>query len=68
MDRAIGRLLVRLLREDDAQDLIEYALLTSAIGIAGLAIFPSIQSRMSALFSNWGTQVYNLWIPDAPAR
>jgi Flp pilus assembly pilin Flp len=63
---AAGRLFGRFLREQDGQDLVEYALLTSAIGIVGVALFPSIQTRMTTLFANWGTQVHNIWIPDDP--
>lgn len=65
--KATNRLLVRLVCEERGQDLIEYALLTSGIGIAGLALFPSIHARMGTLFDNWGTQVHSLWIPPDPS-
>jgi len=63
---AVNRLFVRFFREQHGQDLVEYALLTSAIGVVGVALFPSIRTRMSALFTSWGTQVHNLWIPNNP--
>lgn len=65
--RAVHGLFVRFVRDQSGQDLLEYALLTSAIGIVGFALFPTIRTRMATLFGNWGTQVYNCWIPpDSP--
>ena len=64
--KAANRLFVRFFREQHGQDLVEYALLTSAIGVVGVAVFPSIQTRMNTLFANWGTQVRNIWIPNDP--
>ena len=59
--------LVRLWLDDRGQDLVEYALLASIIGIVGVLIFPNIQTKMAAAFNSWGTNVYNLWVPDDPA-
>ncbi len=44
----VGRLLRQLARDDRGQDLIEYALLTGIIAIAGILLFPTIQSRWPA--------------------
>ena len=47
--------------------MIEYALLLSIIGIAAVLIMPTIQDKMAAVFSGWGTEVHdNLWIPNPP--
>jgi Flp pilus assembly pilin Flp len=57
----------RLLTEQTGQDLVEYGLLASIIAIAGVALFPSIQERIGEVFTEWGTAVYNVWIPNDPA-
>jgi Flp pilus assembly pilin Flp len=58
--------LVRLLAEEKGQDLVEYALLASIIGIAGLLVLPSIRTKMSAAFVGWGSGVSSIWIPENP--
>jgi Flp pilus assembly pilin Flp len=39
---------VRFIREDAGQDLIEYALLASAIAVLGLATAPTLVSALNA--------------------
>ena len=41
----VGRLLRQLVQDDGGQDLLEYALLTGIIAIAGILLFPTIQSK-----------------------
>ena len=57
----------RLHRDDRGQDLVEYALLAVLVGIAGVALFPTISARIGVLFGERGTAVYNQWIPSDPA-
>ena len=52
---AFLRALSRLLSEEHGQDLIEYALLSGAIGLAGVAAFNSIGSAMQAAYGVWVT-------------
>jgi Flp pilus assembly pilin Flp len=61
------RLLARLWREDEGQDLVEYGLLASAIALAGVLLFPSIKAAMNTAFQTRGTSVYDLWAPNEPA-
>ena len=61
-----SKLLAKLVRDEGGQDLIEYALLTAIIGIAGLAGLPDIVSKMGSAFSSWGSAVYGLWVPPDP--
>lgn len=49
----LGRLPSRLVRERSAQDLIEYALLTGIIAIAGILVFPTIQAKMADAYQAW---------------
>lgn len=45
--------LSRLFREDDGQDLVEYALLTATIGIAGAVAFTVLRDTMADVYANW---------------
>lgn len=54
------------LMKDDGQDLIEYALLTSIIAIAGLLLFPGLLTKMANALSGWGSSVQAIWVPNDP--
>ena len=56
----------RFLADEGGQDLVEYALLATIIGIAGYLVLPAIGPKMGNAFSNWGTQVWNAWTPADP--
>jgi Flp pilus assembly pilin Flp len=58
---------MRLAVEEDGQDLIEYALLTSAIGFAGVAGFNLIGLAINAVYASWDAGVNDLWEPPDPA-
>jgi Flp pilus assembly pilin Flp len=60
----MSRLLRQLARDDAGQDLLEYALLTGIIAIAGILLFPTIQSSMASAYQNWNDNAYA--ISDAP--
>ena len=60
-------LLRRLFVEDEGQDLIEYALLTGAIGFAGVVGFDLISAAINAVYSSWDAGVNSLWEPPDPA-
>ena len=55
----------RLWRDDDGQDVIEYALLTAAIGLAGVATWPLIEVAIGAAYQRLDQQTQDLWeVPD----
>ena len=60
------RLAVRLYREDDGQDLIEYVLLTGIIAVAAILIFPAMQSAMVSTYRNWNADTQAIWEPPPP--
>ena len=60
-------LLDRLIVEDEAQDLIEYALLTGAIGFAGVIGFNLIGAAINAVYGSWDGGVNSLWEPPDPS-
>jgi Flp pilus assembly pilin Flp len=55
-----------LWKDDQGADLIEYGLLATIIAVAGVALFPTIYSKLGSAFGTWGGQVYNAWIPNDP--
>lgn len=54
-------LLTRLALEEQGQDLIEYALLTSAIGFCAVAGFELFGGAINAVYTSWTTGTNNLW-------
>ena len=65
--RSSARRAVRLLRQnDDGQDLIEYTLLTAIIAIAGILVFPTIQTKMAAAYQGWNTNAQAIWETPPP--
>jgi Flp pilus assembly pilin Flp len=60
------KLFHRLYREDDGQDLVEYALLTGAIGFAGVAGMNLLGIAINAVYGSWDTGVNSLWEVPPP--
>ncbi|SEG54565.1 pilus assembly protein Flp/PilA [Bryocella elongata] len=50
-------LLLAVLREDDGQDLIEYALLAGLIALASIASIKVLATKIGNAFSNVGSQL-----------
>ena len=59
-------LLARLWREEEGQDLLEYALLTGIIGVSSVLLFTSVAPKMSAAYQAWNTAQENVWEPGPP--
>ena len=57
----------RLALDEDAQDLIEYALLSAFIGLAGLAALNGISAAIGVYYSTSNTSVNGLWNSPTPA-
>lgn len=58
-------LLQRLLRDEQGQDLIEYALLTAGIGIVGVAVWPAIIEAVGDAYAGYDRAAQQLWrVPD----
>jgi Flp pilus assembly pilin Flp len=56
--------LIRLITDDDGQDLIEYALLTAAIGLCALAAFSLWGAAISGTYGTLNTTTNGLWDPE----
>jgi pilus assembly protein Flp/PilA len=53
------QLLMRLVREDSGQDLIEYALVATLIALSSVAVMRAYRLNLSNVFGNIGTQLTN---------
>lgn len=59
------QLFTRLVAEEEGQDLIEYALLTGAIGLCGVVGFELFGGAINAAYASWTTGTNDLWeVPD----
>ena len=59
--------LIRLLAVDDSgQDMIEYALLTAFIGLAGAATLQTLGVTIGNTFNAWNTNNNSLWESPNP--
>lgn len=60
MDNKVNRQLARLLREEDGQDIVEYALLAALIGTVGILAWQSIAGGIGSAYTGWDTGVQDL--------
>jgi len=59
-------LAARLLQSDSGDDLVEYALLTTAIGLVGAAAFTFLSDAIKYAYGTWNAGQQNLWQPPNP--
>ena len=62
----VCRRTVRLLSDEHGQDLVEYALLTGLIAVAGMLLFPAIQSAMADAYQDWNDNAQAIWEVPPP--
>lgn len=58
---------LRLVRDESGQDLVEYALLTTTIGLAGALAWSFVSSAIGSTYSSWVSGVDSLADPPAPS-
>ena len=56
----------RLFADERGQDLVEYALLTGIIAIAGVLTFPAVRVKMAAAYQAWTANAYAISEPPPP--
>jgi Flp pilus assembly pilin Flp len=61
-----ARLLRDLLRRDDGQDLVEYALLTAAVALASAAALGLLRTTIGTSYQAWHTATDALWAMPPP--
>jgi Flp pilus assembly pilin Flp len=57
----------RLFLDDHGQDLVEYALLATFIGLAGIAALPLIAGAIGTTYNSWNTGTNSIWQTPPPA-
>ena len=60
----------RIVEDESAQDLVEYALLASFVGIAGYLVLIALGGDIAAAYEAWldpTSGVPSLWDPPAPS-
>jgi Flp pilus assembly pilin Flp len=62
----LARAVAAVIADDGGQDLIEYALLTAIIGIAGLLAFSAFSAKMGPAYIGWYTAGQVAWEPPCP--
>jgi Flp pilus assembly pilin Flp len=68
--RQFRQLMHDLVRDDSAQDTVEYAFLAAFIGIAGYVTITSIVPALASTYASWidpNQGVPRLWAPNEPA-
>lgn len=56
----------RLLADDSAQDLVEYALLGAFIGVVSVLVWQNIASLIGVRYAEYNTNVNTLWASPEP--
>jgi Flp pilus assembly pilin Flp len=56
----------QFLCEDDAQDLLEYALLGAFIGVVGVVVWNNIVTLIGVRYGEYNSNVQGLWVPPEP--
>jgi Flp pilus assembly pilin Flp len=59
-------MLRRFLRDDDAQDLVEYALLGLFVGVVGVLVWNNIVTLLGLRYGEYNTNVQDLWVAPDP--
>jgi Flp pilus assembly pilin Flp len=60
------KLLKNFVVEETGQDLIEYALLSGAIGFAGVVGINALGAAINVVYGSWDNGVNGLWQPPPP--
>ncbi len=60
------RHILRLFADERGQDLIEYALLTTVIGFASIAVFDVIRTAIANAYTTWNASANSNWYPPDP--
>ena len=59
----MGSVCLRLLHDDEGQDVVEYALLAATVGMSALLTFQVILSVIGLAYRGWVSNINGLWEP-----
>ena len=62
----VAAFIARLVHDDSAQDLIEYALLTGVIAVGSVVLFSQLADGLEAAYEGSNTASQSAWEPCAP--
>ncbi len=54
------------IREENGDDLLEYALLGTFVGLVGLVAFNLLSANINSTYNSWDSSIQNAWFPPAP--
>jgi Flp pilus assembly pilin Flp len=57
---------LQLCADESGQDLIEYALLSTLIGFAGIVVMTVMLDTIGTTYGSWGTSTNDLWESPEP--
>jgi hypothetical protein len=59
-------LVVRLIVDDEGQDLVEYILLTAVVGLSTIVAINLIDDVMRLTYESWDASTQAIWEPQDP--
>ena len=62
----MGTLVRRFIREDDGQDLVEYALIVALVALVSAAALGLLQTAVHDVYVSWDLSNQSLWEMPAP--
>ena len=62
MQGAIGQ----FIRDDSAQDIVEYGYLAALVGLTGILVWGAIVNLLGLRYTDYNNDVQNSWFPDPP--
>jgi Flp pilus assembly pilin Flp len=60
-------MLHKLIADESGQEVIEYVLLTAAIGLVSIATWPLIENAIRSSYEALDTNTQNIWEPPPPS-
>jgi Flp pilus assembly pilin Flp len=62
----VKNVLRKFIRDEDAQDLVEYALLGAFVGLAGAAVWANVVTLLGTRYTEYNTNVQDIWASPEP--
>jgi Flp pilus assembly pilin Flp len=58
-------LVAEFVRDDSGVDMVEYALLSALVGLAGIVLY-NLSTNMGTTYGNWNNNAQTQWVPCPP--
>lgn len=65
-DTSMKQVIVRFVREDEGQDLVEYVLLGATVAFAGLVAMNAFDDVINRVYTSWESGAQAVWEPQDP--